>query len=140
MTFAIINAILSAATVFGLFASAMGWRHSLINWDYSPEWFFAAAKVLLAIGIAMRLFLWDIVWGPLYHFADYEPLPLTETLGQTNINIVPNAVILLGVYCSLKARQMILLQDRGVNWHWLVAWAYPRAKTFIKVVTRGKGT
>ena len=56
-TFAIINAILSVLAIAGLTASALGWRHSLIGWDWTPEWYFAAAKILLAGGIAFRLLL-----------------------------------------------------------------------------------
>ena len=43
-----VNAIASTILVLGLIASALGYRHSLKRFEYSPEWFFAMGKVLLA--------------------------------------------------------------------------------------------
>lgn len=136
MTIEIINAALSTVTVGALLASALGWRHSLRSAAFDPEWFFAWAKVLMALGIACRLLLWDVVWGLLHSHSREAAIAFSDAIGRTNVNMFFSAIILSGAYFSLKARQLILLQDRGVDWHWTVAWAYPRAKTIMNFVKR----
>lgn len=138
MSIYLINAILSMSVSLGLLFSALGWRHSLRSAWNEPEWFFAMAKVLLAAGIGFRIVFWDAVWGTLNAIDPNYAAAWSSAFGRTNINIVSNVIVGAGVYCSLKARQLILQQDRGVNWHWTIAWAYPRARTIISLITRGK--
>lgn len=138
MTIHILNAVVSTVAVVGLIASALGWRHSLRRPFYSPEWYFAMAKVLMAVGIASRLILWDVVWGIMLSYDREFAYEFSDLMGHTNINILPGLVILVGVYCSLKARQLILYHDRGIDWHWTIAWAYPSARTIIKLVRRNR--
>lgn len=133
-TLAYLNAFLSLLAVIGLVFSALGWRHSLRSEDYSPEWFFAMAKVLMAAGIGFRMLFWDVIWGSLYIIDKDYASTWSEAFGRTNVNLVSSIILLFGVYCSLKARQLVLQQDRGINWHWSIAWAYPRAKTIIKIM------
>lgn len=138
MTLSLFNAIISVVVSIGLLFSALGWRHSLrASWD-EPERFFALAKVLMATGIGFRVVFWDAVWGTLNAIDPEYASVWSSTFGRTNINIISNLIVGMGVYCSLKARQMILAQDRGINWHWTVAWAYPRAKTIMRIINERK--
>ena len=138
MSLSVINAALSVVVSLGLLFSALGWRHSLRGAWNEPEWFFAMAKVLLAAGIGFRIVFWDAIWGTLNAIDPEYAAAWSSTFGRTNINIISNVIVGAGVYCSLKARQLILEQDREVRWHWSIAWAYPRAKTIMKLVTKGK--
>lgn len=134
-TLAYINAVLSLIAVMLLTFAALGWRHSLRGPDYSPEWFFAAAKVALAIAIGFRLLFWDVIWGAL-NIIDHEYAALwSDAFGRTNVNILSTGLVIISAYMSLKARQLILQQDRDVNWHWLIAWAYPSAKQIVRIIT-----
>ena len=136
MNLTIVNAAVSSLVVFGLLASALGWRHSLRGEYASPEWFFALAKVVMAFGIGFRMLFWDVIWGTLNVIDPEYAVAWANAFGRTNINLVSSVILLFGVYFSLKARQLILLQDRGINWHWTVAWAYPKGKTILSIVQR----
>lgn len=132
-----INAVLSALAAAGLAASAMAWRHSLLPFNNrSPEWFFATAKVLYAVGFSLRLLFWDVLFGVLREIDRAAATHLSDAVGGTNGNAFATLIILGGVYCSLKARQMLLLQDRGVNWHWTIAWAYPWGRAVRRLLGR----
>ena len=132
-----INAALSALAAAGLAASAMAWRHSLLPFNSrSPEWFFATAKVLYRIGFGLRLLCWDVLFAVLKETDPAAATHLIETVGGTNGNAFATIIILCGVYCSLKARQMLLLQDRGVYWHWSIAWAYPWGRSVRRLLGR----
>lgn len=120
-----VNAAVSMLTVLGLIAIAYAWRHSLRQRDGAAEWFFAASKVMLAIGIGLRLIAWDAVWG-----IGKDITPVTRELftavGGVSINVVSSAIILIGVYLSLKARQLLIPErDRGC-YPWFLAWLHPR--------------
>lgn len=130
-----INAALSALAAAGLAASAMAWRHSLLPFNSrSPEWFFATAKVLYSIGFGLRLLFWDVLFAVLREVDRAAATHLSDMVGGTNGNAFTTVIILCGVYCSLKARQMLLLQDRGVDWHWTVAWAYPWGRSVRRML------
>lgn len=137
MTIVWINAALSALATLGLAASAMAWRHSLLPFDNrSPEWFFATAKVLYSVGFGLRLLFWDVLFAGLREIDPTAATDLSDRVGGTNGNAFATIIILGGVYCSLKARQMLLLQDRGVNWHWTIAWAYPWGRSVRRLLGR----
>lgn len=138
MSFSFLNAIVSTIVVLGLLASALGWRHSLRGEYRSPEWYFAMAKVVMATGIGFRMLFWDVIWGTLNAIDPHYAVAWSNAFGRTNVNLFASAILLLGVYYSLKARQLILLQDRGINWHWTIAWAYPKAKVVVRIINRGR--
>ena len=45
-------------------------------------------------------------------------------------NVISIVIGLFGVYCSLKARQLLLAEEEQKHWHWLIAWAHPRLLGF----------
>lgn len=120
-----IDAALSLLVVLGLTASALGYRHSLMRWDNSPEWFFAAAKTLYSIGFGFLLLLWGTFWGLLRLFDHDAALRMVFHPAAAYVNAVGMGIILLGVYASLKARQLILIEEDQRDWPWLWAWAHP---------------
>lgn len=123
MTF--INAILSSLLVMGLIASAVGYRHSLFRVEYSPEWYFSAAKVLLAIAFGMRLLFWDSIWGFLRYVDREKAIAFSDAVGGVHSNIFSIVIGLAAVYCSLKARHLLLSPEEQRRWHWALAWAHP---------------
>ena len=120
-----LNAAVSMLTVLGLTAIAYAWRHSLRQRDGAAEWFFAASKVMLAIGIGLRLITWDAIYG-----IGKELTPVTRELftavGGVSINVMSSGIILIGVYLSLKARQLLIPEGDRDRWPWFVAWLHPR--------------
>lgn len=122
---ALVNAVLSSLLVVGLVASALSYRHSLRKVEYSAEWFFAMGKVLLAVAFGVRLLFWDVIWNALRETDRAAAYALSEAVGGTSVNIV---FILIGfgaVFCSLKARQLLLFEEERKNWPWIIAWAHP---------------
>ena len=120
-----VNAVASIVLVLGLVASALGYRHSLRQWERSAECYFAAAKVLLAAAFGGRLLFWDVIWAFLREIDRNAAIALSDAVGGTSINIIFIAIGLGGVYCSLKARQMLLRVEEQKNWPWIIAWAHP---------------
>lgn len=136
-----VNAIASTILVLGLIASALGYRHSLKRFEYSPEWFFAMGKVLLAAAFGVRLLFWDVIWGMLRLIDRNAAIALSDAMGGTSVNIAFIVVGFGAVYCSLKARQMLLRIEEQKYWHWTIAWAHPTllgvdVRRFLGVVTR----
>lgn len=120
-----VNAIASTILVLGLIASALGYRHSLRHRERSPEWYFAMGQVLLAAAFGVRLLFWDVIWGVLRQIDRNAAIALSDAVGGTSINIVFIAIGFGAVYCSLKARQMLLRIEEQKNWPWIIAWAHP---------------
>lgn len=120
-----INAILSTLLAFGLVAAALGYRHSLMRREYSPEWYFSAGKVIIALAFGLRLLWWDVAWNILRHYDRETAYRISEAIGGTNSNIVFICMGFVGCYCSLKARHLLLTPEEQRRWHWLVAWAHP---------------
>lgn len=125
-----INAALALLVVLGLAASALGYRHSLLRWERSPEWFFAAAKTLYSLGFGALLLIWGVFWGLLRLHDPAAALAMVHHPRAAGANTVAMLLVLGGVYCSLKARQLILREDEQRDWHWLVAWMHPRFMGF----------
>lgn len=122
---ALVNAVLSTLLVLGLLASALGYRHSLKRFEHSPEWFFSAAKVLIALAFGARLLFWDVVWNTIREVDRGTAVAMSDAVGGTSINIVFTLIGLAGVYCSLKARQLLLREEEQKHWPWIIAWAHP---------------
>lgn len=121
---------LSTLLVLGLVAVALGYRHSVMRMEHSPEWFFAMSKVLFAIAMGMRLLFWDVIWGTLRATDREAAIRFSDAIGGVNSNVVSILIGLVGVYCSLKARQLLLAEEERKHWHWLIAWAHPRLLGF----------
>lgn len=124
MTFII--SILSTLLVLGLVAVALGYRHSVVKPEHSPEWFFAMSKVLFALAMGMRLLFWDVIWGTLRATDREAAITFSDAIGGVNSNLISILIGLIGVYCSLKARQLLLAEEEQKHWHWLWAWAHPQ--------------
>lgn len=120
-----VNAVASTILVLGLIASALGYRHSLRQMEPSPEWYFSAAKVLLAVAFGGRLLFWDVLWATVREFDREAAIALSDAVGGTSVNIVFIVVGFAGVYCSLKARQLLLRIEEQKDWPWVIAWAHP---------------
>lgn len=119
-----LNALVSLLTVAGLTAAALAWRHSLRQRDGGPEWYFAAAKVLFAVGIGFRLLLWDVGWG-LGTRLHVTTQTLFTAMGGVSVNMVSNGVLLCGVYCSLRSRWLLIPPQDRHHWPWWRAWQHP---------------
>lgn len=123
MTF--LTSILSTLLVAGLVAVAIGYRHSVTRFEHSPEWYFSMSKVLIALAFGIRLLFWDVIWGTLRYFDREAAIAFSDAIGGVHSNIFSIVIGLFGVYCSLKARQLLLTEDEQRRWHWLWAWAHP---------------
>ena len=104
----LIISILSTLLVMGLVAVALGYRHSVRRYEHSPEWFFAMSKVLFAVAFGMRLLFWDVIWGTLHDTDRNAAISFSDAIGGTDSNVISIVIGLFGVYCSLKARQLLL--------------------------------
>lgn len=120
-----VNAIASTILVLGLIASALGYRHSLRQMEPTAEWYFSAAKVLIAIAFGGRLLFWDVLWASLREIDRDRAIALSDAVGGTSINIIFIVVGFAGCYCSLKARQLLLREEEQKHWPWIIAWAHP---------------
>lgn len=125
-----IISILSTLLVMGLVAVALGYRHSIMRYEHSPEWFFAMSKVLFAVAFGIRLLFWDVIWGTLYDTDRDAAIAFFDAIGGTDSNVLSILIGLFAVYCSLKARQLLLAEEEQKHWHWLIAWAHPRLLGF----------
>ena len=123
MTF--LTSILSTLLVAGLVAVAIGYRHSATRFEYSPEWYFSMSKVLIAIAFGIRLLFWDVIWGTLRYFDREAAIAFSDAIGGVHSNIFSIVIGLFGVYCSLKARQLLIREEEQKHWPWLIAWAHP---------------
>lgn len=121
---------LSTLLVLGLVAVALGYRHSVMRPEHSPEWFFAMSKVLFAIAFGMRLLFWDVIWGTLRATDREAAIAFSDAIGGVNSNTASILIGLVAVYCSLKARQLLLLEEERKHWPWIIAWAHPRLLGF----------
>lgn len=121
-----VNAVLAAVVVVGLTASALGYRHSLTRRNGSPEWYFAAAKVLYSIGFGFLLLLWATGWGLLRLQDPAAALAMLNDPVAGYANTFGMGVVLIGVYCSLKARQLLIPPAERKKWPWVIAWMHPR--------------
>ena len=128
MTF--LTSLLSTLLVLGLIAVALGYRHSVMKPEHSAEWFFAMSKVLFAVAFGMRLLFWDVIWGTLRYTDRDAAIIFSDVIGGVNSNLISILVGLFAVYCSLKARQLLLAEEEQKHWHWLIAWAHPRLLGF----------
>lgn len=120
-----VNAIASTILVLGLIASALGYRHSLRQLEMTAEWYFSAAKVLIAVAFGGRLLFWDVMWASIREMDRAKAYALSDAVGGTSINIVFILIGFAGVYCSLKARQLLLRIEEQKKWPWIIAWAHP---------------
>lgn len=126
-----INAAVALLAVGGLVVSALGWRHSLRRWNSTePEAWFALAKVLYAVAIGTRIVLWDGVYAIWRRLEPEAAMAFARGFGGTDINILTNALVLCGVYASLKARQLLIPEDERDAWPWWRAWQHPRWRLF----------
>lgn len=119
-----LNGLVSTLTVIGLVAVAAAWRHSLRRDIARPEFYFSLSKMLFALGIGLRLMLWDGVFG-LGKYIHPLVRDAVTAAGGVSLNIIPSAIILCGVYCSLKSRQLLIPDDERKLYPWYVAWAHP---------------
>lgn len=126
----LIISILSTLLVMGLVAVALGYRHSIRRYEHSPEWFFAMSKVLFALAFGIRLLFWDVIWGTLHDTDRDAAIAFSDVIGGTDSNVLSILIGLFAVYCSLKARQLLLAEEEQKQWHWLIAWAHPRLLGF----------
>ena len=127
-----IISILSTLLVMGLVAVALGYRHSIMRYEHSPEWFFAMSKVLFAVAFGIRLLFWDVIWGTLHDTDRDAAIAFFDAIGGTDSNVLSILIGLFAVYCSLKARQLLLAEEEQKHWHWLIAWAHPRLFGFSR--------
>lgn len=122
-----INAAVALLAVGGLVVSALGWRHSLRRWNSTePEAWFALAKVLYAIAIGARIIIWDAWWGVWHHMDPKAATAFALAVGGTDINIAMSALVLCGVYASLRARQLLIPMPERERWPWYFSWMHPR--------------
>lgn len=121
-----INAALSLLVTMGLAASALGWRHSMTRWDWSAEWYFATAKVLYSIGMGFLLLAWGAVWGVVRLLDHGAGGRMLDAPGAPYANGLGLLVLLAGVYCSLRARWLLIPEDERGDWPWWLAWLHPR--------------
>ena len=120
-----INAAVALLAVGGLVVSAIGWRYSLRRWNSAePEAWFALAKVLYAIAIGARILIWDVWWSILHHTDS------TNAIARTDINIITSGIVVAGVYCSLRARHLLIPPQDRPRWPWWKAWLHPRRGIF----------
>ena len=126
-----LTAAVAILAALGLIASAIGWRHSLRHWNPSePESWFAAAKVLYAIAIGTRIVAWDAVIGPWMRTSPEAARAFLVSIGGANANLASSLIVLLGVYASLKARQLLIPEDERDRWPWFKAWQHPSWRLF----------
>lgn len=103
----------SLISIFGVTLLAYGYRASLFSPDPATRWF-SRSMALLAVAIFTRRLAWDIV----------HPV-VTGEVDQRPLNIVINAVTIVGIYCGLRARLMLIPDDERRGWHWWSAWSHP---------------
>ncbi len=120
-----LNAAASSVLVVGLILIAVGYRQSLRRVEQSPEWYFSMGKVLLALAFGIRLLWWDVIWASLHVFDRDKAQALADAIGGVQSNILSISIGLASVYCSLKARQLLIREEEQKDWPWIVAWAHP---------------
>ncbi len=126
-----IKAAVALLAVGGLVVSALGWRHSLRRWNSAePEAWFALAKVLYAVSIGTRIIVWDVGWGVWRRLDPDAARAFARSIGGTDINILTSALVLCGVYASLRARQLLIPMPERERWPWYFSWMHPRSGLF----------
>ena len=120
-----LNAVASSVLVIGLVLIALGYRHSLRRVEPSAEWYFSMGKVLLALAFGIRLLFWDVIWSSLRHVDRDSAIAFSDAIGGVNSNIISITIGLASVYCSLKARQLLIREEEQKRWPWIIAWAHP---------------
>ena len=122
-----INAAVALLAVGGLVVSALGWRHSLLRWNSAePEAWFALAKVLYAVAIGTRIIVWDVGFGLWNRIEPDAAVTFVRGFGGADINILTSALVLCGVYASLRARQLLIPMPERERWPWYFSWMHPR--------------
>ena len=119
-----LNAIVAVLTVAGMMAIAWGYRASLRHRG-TATWYFAMGVAVLAGSMGLRRIYWDVVWTMARRHTPETAFWWSDITGATNINIVFNSLVLASIYCSLKARQLLLPEDEQARWPWWRAWAHP---------------
>lgn len=121
---AALNVIIAILAVVGMLATAWGYRASFRQRG-TATWYFAMGLVILSGSMALRRLYWDVIWTMAQDHSPETAAWLSDLTGATNINIFFNSLVLISVYCSLRARQMLLPDEDQKNWPWWRAWAHP---------------
>ena len=119
-----LNAIFAVLPVIGMMAVAWSYRASLRHRG-TATWYFAMSVVVLAGSMALRRIYWDVMWVMARRYTPETATRWSDMTDAASINIVFNALVLVSIYCSLKARQLLLPEDEQARWPWWKAWAHP---------------
>lgn len=71
------------------------------------------------------MLFWDVLWASVREIDRAKAIALSDAVGGTSVNIVSILIGFAGVYCSLKARQLLLRIEEQKEWPWIIAWAHP---------------
>ena len=126
---ALINAFIAALSILGMIAIAYGYRGSLLD-RYTATWFFGSSVIVLAASVIFRLVYWDIIWATMRHNWPEAARDWASIMGRTEMNLIFNAIFLLGIYLGLKSRQLLIPASERVNWPWYICWLHPAMPRF----------
>lgn len=119
-----LNAIMTFLSIVGMLAIAYGYRGALRE-RYTATWFFVLSNILLAASVTLRLLYWDIVWVIMKNEWPESAMAWRSIMGRAEMNVVFNAIFLIGVYLGLKSRQLLIPDEERADWPWYVSWLHP---------------
>lgn len=120
-----ITIILALLSIAGTIATVVGFRASFREVGEHTWWFMMGFSAF-AMAYNLRSMYWDVFWTGLKHYDRATALDWSEATGGTAINILFYSVVLIGIFCVLKSRQLMIPVDERSAWPWWKGWMHPK--------------
>lgn len=124
-----ITILLAIITMIGTAAIVFGFRSSFREVGEHTWWFMMGFSAF-ALSYNLRSVYWDIFWTGLKHYDKNSALDWSEATGGTAVNIFFYFMVILGIFCVLKSRQLMIPEDERQSWPWWKGWMHPKNLRF----------
>ena len=124
-----ITIFLALLAIVGTGFTVFGFRTSFREVG-EHTWWFMAGFWLIASAYNLRSTYWDVFWTTLKQYDKPTALAWSEATGGTAVNIFFYFLVLIGIYCVLKSRQLMIPEDERHAWPWWKGWLHPKNLRF----------
>lgn len=120
-----ITIMLAILSIVGTVATVLGFRTSFREVGEHTWWFMMGFSAF-AVAYNLRSIYWDVFWTALRHYDKNIAIAWSDATGGTAINILFYLMVLIGIFCVLKSRQLMIPEDERDSWPWWKGWLHPR--------------
>ncbi len=120
-----ITIMLAILSIAGTVMTVLGFRTSFREVG-EHTWWFMMGFSLFAATYNLRSMYWDVFWTALKHYDKKSALAWSEATGGTAVNVFFYLLILIGIFCVLKSRQLMIPEYERAAWPWWKGWLHPK--------------